>query len=363
MPMLLSEIPNYQELPVETKTKEHLGVLDFLRGFAAVSVMLYHFTGGPSTAHHHTGGILAKFFSPLLQSPFSWGNMGVQIFFVISGFVIPYSLWDSSYKVKDFFAYMLKRILRICPPAYVIILLILLQWLVVDYFIHHNLVRLSALTPEIIIRNFLFLYDSISPNWINPNWINGVFWTLALEFQFYVVIGLLFNVLFNNRLIVTIAVFAAMSAMWFLPWHANYPYYNSLFALGGITLLYYKRRIELVSFLASLAIFFLITYFIADFQQATFGLGTALVIAFVKMRSSFFSFFGKISFSLYLTHVLVGSTTEFLLAKVFRPTTELGQILGILIITAVACAAAYIYYLTVEQPALRLIKKLKSAKQ
>ena len=253
---------------------------------------------------------------------------------------------------------MQKRILRICPPAYVIILLILLQWLVVDYLIHHNLVRLSALTPENLIRNFLFLYDGIS-----PNWINGVFWTLALEFQFYIVIGLLFNALFNSRVMVGIAVFAVMSAMWFLPWHTSYPYYNSLFALGGVTLLYYKRRIELLPFLVSLALFFVITCLIADFQQASFGLGTALVIAFVKMRSSFFSFFGKISFSLYLTHVLVGSTTEFLLAKVFRPTTELGQILGILIITAVACAAAYIYYLTVEQPALRLIKKLKSAKQ
>jgi peptidoglycan/LPS O-acetylase OafA/YrhL len=123
--------------PTAPAEKEHLGVLDFLRGFAALSVVLYHFTFGQHTQGKlDGGGVLTKFFWPPLKPLFAWGHLGVEVFFVISGFVIPYSLWNVRYQVRGFFTYMLKRIVRICPPAYMAIILTIGVWLIIDQTKH-----------------------------------------------------------------------------------------------------------------------------------------------------------------------------------------------------------------------------------
>src|ERR1035441_2897196 len=45
-----------------------------------------------------------------------YGWLGVEIFFVISGFIIPYSLYKAGYRVSDFTRFLLKRIARLDPP-------------------------------------------------------------------------------------------------------------------------------------------------------------------------------------------------------------------------------------------------------
>ncbi|WP_081599255.1 acyltransferase family protein [Prochlorothrix hollandica] len=74
--------------PVETKTKfSQLEVINFLRGIAALSVAWFHFTNGN-----------VDFLDPgLLKFSGKYGYLGVEIFFVISGFIIPYSLWRSQF--------------------------------------------------------------------------------------------------------------------------------------------------------------------------------------------------------------------------------------------------------------------------
>lgn len=340
-----------------TAPKEHLGVLDMLRGFAAISVVLYHFTYGlPTLGKSDGGGTLVKFASLALKSMFSWGHMGVEVFFVISGFVIPYSLWNAHYQLRNFSAYMLKRILRICPPAYLVIALVLLQWFVVDNLMHPVGTNsyLSAVTPQRLLGNLFFLYK-----YADSRWIIGVFWTLAVEFQFYIVIGLLFNYLFKTKNIVWfVLLFTGMALFNYIPHFPTYTFfhYSPLFALGGITLLYYKNQISLLSFLLISSWFFGLGFLMMPFVANIFGLATAMLIAFVRVRHSVFSFFGKISFSLYLTHVVVGSTSEFLLAKFFPPHTQPQHIFGIFLITIISCLFAYGYFYVVEKPTLRLIK-------
>ena len=66
--------------PIMVKPQVHVGVLDLMRGFAALCVVLFHFTGDS-----HADGALAKFYSPFMRNTFSWSYLGVDIFFVISG--------------------------------------------------------------------------------------------------------------------------------------------------------------------------------------------------------------------------------------------------------------------------------------
>ena len=52
-----------------------------------------------------------------------WGWAGVEVFFVISGFIIPFTLWQSGYRLKNYARFILKRIIRLDPPYLLSILL------------------------------------------------------------------------------------------------------------------------------------------------------------------------------------------------------------------------------------------------
>ena len=69
--------------------RDRITNLDLLRGVAALAVCLFHFDydgalGIPSVSH-----------------VLSYGYLGVQMFFVISGFIIPYSMLRSGYRIKN----------------------------------------------------------------------------------------------------------------------------------------------------------------------------------------------------------------------------------------------------------------------
>lgn len=85
--------------------------VEILRGVAAFSVMWFHLTNGNSQ-FLPSGG--------LLKLSGAYGYLGVQLFFVISGFIIPYSLSIRNYQVKtDGLGFLVRRIVRI-EPAYLV---------------------------------------------------------------------------------------------------------------------------------------------------------------------------------------------------------------------------------------------------
>jgi peptidoglycan/LPS O-acetylase OafA/YrhL len=72
--------------------RKHVSGLAILRGLAALSVGLYHYTGA----------VLPKLHLPAAYALFKNGWLGVDVFFVISGFVIPYSLLGKNYSPRKF---------------------------------------------------------------------------------------------------------------------------------------------------------------------------------------------------------------------------------------------------------------------
>jgi peptidoglycan/LPS O-acetylase OafA/YrhL len=336
----------YAKAASSSKARVHYSVLDSLRGLAAISVCLFHFSNGSN---------LTKFYSAHLAHAFSYGYLGVEAFFVISGFVIPYSLYNTDYQISKFGNYFLKRAARICPPAYVNLLLILTQWVWVDYVLHHASGHLASVTLPQVLANLLFVVPFTS-----HRWLNGVFWTLALEFQFYVVVGLLFTHIFaSNAFYRLLIIGVALSLAAYLPGlpSQNYLQYNSFFMLGGATLLYKSQDVSLYEYLALLAVFSGITCIIISPLTMVLALATALCIAFVKLQHPVLSFFGKISYSLYLTHFLAGSTSEFIFSAIYRPSSELGNGIAILLCFGAALVVAYGFFIVVEKPFIKLSKR------
>ncbi|WP_071890963.1 acyltransferase family protein [Hymenobacter sp. PAMC 26628] len=329
-------------------TRQHLGILDLLRGFAAISVCLFHFTSGTN---------LVKLYSPMLKHSFAWGYLGVEIFFVISGFVIPYSLWGKDYRISGFNAFMRKRVVRICPPAYASILLVMLEWYLISYFLHHPSNRLLSITPTQFLENIFFIIP-----FTHNSWINGVFWTLSLEFQFYLVVGLFYRQIFAaNSVWHFLSWSIALSLLQYLPFlpKETFFHFSSIFSLGAATLLYKQRTITGRQYVLALVVFTGLCGFQMGIWPALTGLITALTIAFVKINHPILSWLGKISYSLYLTHFLVGAAAEYLLTHIWPPTTPLqvGGEIGLCVLLALF--SAYIYFLCVEKPFLRLSHLLK----
>lgn len=327
--------------PGQEGKKSYLVGLDALRAVAALSVCLFHFSGG----------MLPKLVVPATKVAFSKGYLGVDIFFVISGFIIPYSLVGKNHRIAGFFGYIKKRILRINPPAYVSILLILGQWVFIDRVINHNLTFTGSLSLGQIVNNLLFTIP-----FTNYKWISGIFWTLAIEFQFYLFVGLLFNVLFNRSVAWFVGLYLLLAALSFLPRTeaVAFLHYSSLFALGGVALLWQQKRVPLIGYVAGLLVFGGLVFWQLGIWAALVGIGTAVAINSIKFRMPGFSLLGKISYSLYLMHGLIGTTAEFVLIKLLPPTSDARKLLLTAICLLVAIGGSYLFYRLVEQPFMRM---------
>jgi peptidoglycan/LPS O-acetylase OafA/YrhL len=83
------------------RSGERLAGIDALRGAAALSVAWFHLTNTFAGASREAGAA---------------GWLGVDCFFVISGFVIPLSLHRAGHGLAQFPAFMAKRLIRIEPP-------------------------------------------------------------------------------------------------------------------------------------------------------------------------------------------------------------------------------------------------------
>lgn len=90
----------------------HLVTIEALRGIAALSVCLFHLCGA----------VLVKLSTPATAAATSWGVHGVDIFFVISGIVLPYVMLRSRYRWSSAPRFLARRFLRVGPPAHVLLI-------------------------------------------------------------------------------------------------------------------------------------------------------------------------------------------------------------------------------------------------
>ncbi|UAY55452.1 acyltransferase family protein [Arachidicoccus terrestris] len=160
------------------KEKGKIKSIIAIRGVAVALVMLNHFFSERALDIKSDG--LASATLPL-------GHIGVTLFFIVSGFVLPYSMYKSEYEIKNFPRYLYRRAVRIEPPYIASIFLVLLCM-----YTKHLIGQTVNYSGGLIgfFSQFLYLNDILGLPWLNI-----VYWTLALEFQFYLLIGLLFPLL------------------------------------------------------------------------------------------------------------------------------------------------------------------------
>lgn len=165
--------------------KPRIKDLDLLRFIAATAVVFYHYISYyPSNV-----GKGALTINSIVTSISNYGFLGVELFFIISGFVILYSAKNKTW--KDF---IISRCLRIYPTLW---LCATATFVLVSIF--------GATTNEPTILQYLANLTLFHRFVFNQAHLDGVYWTLTVEIRFYLIIAILMATKkLNNRNIILI---------------------------------------------------------------------------------------------------------------------------------------------------------------
>ncbi|MGW0684652.1 acyltransferase family protein [Streptomyces sp. NPDC002754] len=161
-----------QAKAVRTRPTSRLYALDGLRLLAALMVAAYHYGGRDGEVSQAWGSSPQAQF-PTLHGWFAYGCLGVQIFFVISGFVICMSGWGRP--LRSFFA---SRAARLLPSYWVAIVLVTAVFAL-------PVVVYKAVSPSDALVNLTMLQQPLG-----VDRVLGVCWTLWAELRFYALFAL-----------------------------------------------------------------------------------------------------------------------------------------------------------------------------
>ena len=313
-----------------------LAGLQYLRGFAAIYVVLYHLSG--------------RFYLPV----FAYGYLGVQLFFIISGFIITY-VHGGERGTSQALTFLRKRLIRIYPAYWLALLPVLLAF---------YLLPSSGLPwhrePVNMLRNlFLLQWPAYS--------ILGVAWSLVYEVLFYALFGLwviwlelpLLALLAGWWLLLMVvpAYCPTCSENWLL-----FNPYNFYFLAGcGLGLVYPYLRYRLAGwvFVGGLLLFLLVPFLTTSFWIifAASLLLCSLALLYQPVQSQRWLLgLGDSSYAIYLTHVTILATVTQIVARVM-PQFAKAPVL-ILPLLVLCLAGGLYFYRWLETPVRTWLQKL-----
>jgi peptidoglycan/LPS O-acetylase OafA/YrhL len=296
---------------------ERLVAIEALRGFAALGVAWFHLTLASS--------------SSLLRLSGYEGRLGVPVFFVISGFVIPYSMWRMNYKLSDFWRFLGRRLVRL-EPSYLASIVVAIS------------LGSTFTLPQ--LASHLFYLTPLTPY----QWIVPVYWTLCYEFVFYISCGLLLPAL-GQRHIGWILVLGAITTL-LLPVDHEFHGLIPCFVIGIAAARYFGGRDSAWTCCAAIGSMLVLMLAIRGWAPALVAAFTALTILFVRAPGwRWISVIAALSYPLYLLHQPIGG-----LAEAFVGGPPLVQALASLAACVLAAGAMHIL---VERPSLFLSKKIR----
>lgn len=328
---------------------DRLYAVDVLRFLAAAFVVTYHFIPQYATAYGLDRDVAVGTFASHMSR---YGYFGVDLFFIISGFVICMSSWGRS--VSQF---LTARITRLAP-AYILSVVLLSALLIVGRPADPSIVD--------ILTNFTMVQGLVG-----VNDVSSVYWTLLVELKFYLVFMLVVHFGVTYRRVVVFcgawtitALVGGFTQNRVLETIAP-PGYTHLF-VGGIALyLMYRFGPNLLLWGMVIASWI---FRLATMQQGGFpelvdpGAAYALITGFFLImlavalrwmrwvRGRFLVTIGALTYPLYLIHGVVGqAVVSTLHSRLEGPVLFAGGIAGLLI-------GSWLIHRLVEQPVSRRLR-------
>jgi len=338
-----------------------LNSIQVLRAVAAISVLTLHAATEKVT---HIGG------EPGHSNNFLLGAAGVDLFFVISGFVMVYSsefLFGRAEGPKRFF---LRRLARIAPLYWAVTIAIILY-----IYAAHGAVLWTIYSPASLAASFLFWPYPRLDGLAFPVHLLG--WTLNYEMFFYAAFAV--AILLPRRACVTtvcvaFAALVALGRLIVLPLPVLF-WSNPIileFCYGMLIALTYREGFRLpVAGAWALGIVAIVAFAAmhyppqawSDWRALFWGLPAAALVASCALSSKtwhpgpagrFFGLLGDASYSLYLVHPLTFPLVRWTVGRLFVGT-DAGWVYAA-IAWLVAIAASVACYLVFERPITRALQ-------
>ena len=323
------------ELQTPPQARPQLYSLQVLRFVAAFAVVLFHFGSGLTVEYN------------LSTNYFGIGAAGVDIFFVLSGFIICYSANPARGSIYFF----RRRIARVVPLYWLLTL-----GLIVIALFWKGLLNSTVIDAESVIKSFLFIPYEKSNGMIQPILFLG--WTLCYEMFFYLVFGICLLAgrnasWFASGIILTLVLIGRIWPEGSAPWRF---YTNPIlveFVIGMLIYNAYMSSSRLKAGSNVVAVLLLVAAPVLHtlstkwagpgvITSAIFAATIVLAFLVVRVEKSntlmFFVLLGDASYSLYLIHPytlqfpvkLLGKHLSFeLLTLVLAATTALTVIVSI----------------------------------
>jgi peptidoglycan/LPS O-acetylase OafA/YrhL len=369
--------------------RREIKALTGLRIVAAVWVVLFHFRPLLWQASPGVGAALA----PVLDC----GAQGVDLFFILSGFVLTWNYLDRmgrSWSVGATVHFLWLRLARVWP-VYLVTLHLAALWVIFTLNVGHvpspDVGQLSAVN---YVRQALMAQLWFQPFFDGSSW-DGPAWSISAEWLAYLLFGLLVLVIFRMALVtrartlLCLAVVASLPPLllmvatghFYTPWswlpRIVMQFSAGALACAGVRRLRLSERARRgagwVSVGLAVAIV-AILYLFAAYPLTTIsddgGLVDVLFVPLVVtltlgvgslprlLSTRLLVYGGQISFSLYMVHELVHTAWDWVAVQfAFTPTGYLAKLVLIGAL-AIAVAGAMVLYHVVEEPARRWMRKM-----
>jgi peptidoglycan/LPS O-acetylase OafA/YrhL len=366
-------------------TKIYFPNLNGIRFIAALAVIIHHIEQIKSFFAYNN--IWQNTYIRLI------GKLGVILFFVLSGFLITYLLLTEKSKgaisIKSFYV---RRILRIWPLYYLIILLGLFVFPHIDFIYIADNYRTDAIQDHFISKVVLFFFflPNLALAGFAPIPFIAQTWSVGVEEQFYLIWPVLIKKLKNTfvALIGVIVFYLFVKfVMIYINNHSGFFDSNKILhglfgfwdefnidcmAIGGLSayMLFHKKE-KILSFLYNptvqisvyliLILSIALKFYIRNLQFEYYSILFALIIlnlagnpkTILKLENKVFNYLGKISYGLYMYHYVMIAFSIKLLDTISVRNNVMIYILSILL-TIVIASLSYEFF---EKKFLKLKKR------
>ncbi len=348
---------------------KNLHLIQVLRGVASLLVVLRHVTANS----------ILVFKQDFFFNFFSFGGSGVDIFFVLSGFIITYTSIAGISQVSNLLPFIRKRIVRIFPT----------YWITITLFL-----AIQAALPSFYKTHFNFHFSNLLSTYLlfpGHFMVNGVSWTLTYELFFYFLFSFAF-IIPNKKLAFYLGII--YSILIILVPLSGYTAYNKNV---WISLLYFPMNVE---FFMGVSIALFISKISARLSVPLIIIGSLLFLAAgiasnngyqflpnVFNRVLFFGIpafliitgivklelskkiavhnilltLGGASYSLYLIHLPLVAAFVRIIAKFNVHNNIVIHILLLIMVVAICCVSI-LFYKAIEQPVINRLNTLAKNK-
>ncbi len=347
------------QLPAK-RPPTRLAALDGLRFLAAASVLLFHYTARTSQAWDQpTQSIFGG-----IHEITRYGYLGVDLFFIISGFVILMTAWGNS--LQKFVA---SRVARLFPAYWAGVILTGGMLLATGSL-------LKDISPIQLIVNLTMMHKAA-----DVASVDGAYWTLWIELRFYAIIGIFMLLGITRNRVLAFSMFWPVLAM--VAYSENVggfgtlllPRQAPLFALGMLLYLCFREGFDpLLGLAMATQLAFSLNYAYTDLNsigESTGSSANGLVAAAIVLAAfglivaatfgpgrriswAWLTTLGALTYPLYVLHEYWG----WFIIRLVRD--RVSSAVAVLLATAVSLAMAWLVLRLVERP---LAPRLRRAVQ